>query len=428
MQEIALTWAAWHGDLPLTIRFPSSWDVRVIENKLRPALSEEAIKDGIRRPAGRPALSVMAKGRKSAAILIDDITRPTPTALILPFIVKELEAGGINRSDITVIIAGGAHKETNSDNILKKIGSALINDLKVSIHDCESNLACSGKTKKGTPIYVNKTYLECDLKIGIGTILPHPFAGFSGGSKIIAPGICGSETIRYLHDYIQCYQHDYHGGPGKRAGKIENVFRQEIDAICSIVGLDFLVNVVLNPKREILNLFAGDWKKAYMQGAGTVIDQFKVKQVRADVIVANTYPFDTSLRYMLRGLWPLSFGDKQATKVVIGFGGEGLGDFGSKNTAGSLSSRLRKRLKKFRPEHLLNEIKVGVNILRQIIQKKNLEYLIFSPMINNGDLVKALPKSICFDKWEDVLAEIERRNPKKNVAVAVYPFAPLQLS
>ncbi len=428
MQEIRLTWAAWHGDHPLTIRFPSSWDVRVVENKLPPALSAEEIKDRIRRPLGGPALSEMARGRKSAAILIDDMTRPTPTALILPFIVSDLEAAGINRSEITVIISGGAHKETNSDNILKKIGSGLINELKVSIHDCERNLAYSGKTNKGTPIYVNKTYLEGDLKIGIGTILPHPIAGFSGGSKILAPGICGSETIRYIHDYIQCYQHDYHGGPGKRAGKMENVFRQEIDAICDVVGLDFLVNVVLNPNREILNLFAGDWKETYMQGARTVSDHFKVKPVRADVIVANTYPFDTSMRYMLRGLWPLSSENKLSTKVVIGFCGEGLGAFGAKNTASSLSSRLQKRLKKFRPEHLLNEFKIGVNFLRKIIQKQNLEYLIFSPMINNGDLVKVLPKSICFDNWDEILAEIERRNPKKNVTVAIYPYAPMQFA
>lgn len=428
MHEIQLTWAAWHGDHPLSIRFPSSWDVKVIGGNRFPALSPDAVNDKICHPMGSPGLSELAKGNKSAAILMDDITRPTPANLILPFIVKELKTGGIRLSDITVIIAGGAHRETTTDHIIKKMGTEFVNELNIQIHDSENNLTFMGTTEKGTPIYVNRTYLESDLKIGIGTILPHPIAGFSGGSKIVVPGVCGGETIRYLHDYTQCYQHDYHGGPGKRVGWAQNVFRREIDAVCDIVGLDFLVNVVLNPKREILELFAGDWKTVYMRGAGMVSECYKVAPVRADVIVANTYPFDTDMRYMLRGFWPLSTGNPKATKVVIGFGAGGLGVFGSKNTAGSLPPRLRKRLKKFRPRHILNEFKIGANILRKMIRKRDLEYLIFSPGIKDEDLVKSLPKSMCFDRWENVLAEITRRNPQKNLTVAIYPYAPLQFS
>jgi nickel-dependent lactate racemase len=185
--------------------------------------------------------------------------------------VKELEVGGINRSDMTVIIAGGAHRETTPDHLMKKIGPALLNELNILIHDCENNLLFLGKSKKGTPIHVNRTYAESDLKIGIGTILPHPIAGFSSGSKIAVPGVCGSETIRYLHDYIQCYQHDYHGGPGKRVGEPDNVFRKEIDAIRDIAGLDFLVNAVIDSQREILDLFAGGMERSLPKACGQLM-------------------------------------------------------------------------------------------------------------------------------------------------------------
>lgn len=426
MKEIRLTWGAWHGDLPLTIRFPHSWDVSVMENGGLPSLSKDDIHDKICHPAGCSDLSQMAKGRNTAGILIDDMTRPTPTDILLPFIVKAVEAGGISRSNITVFIAGGAHRETSADRIRKKIGPLLAGDLKVVFHNCEENLAYLGMTKKGTPVYANKTFLECDLKIGCGTILPHPIAGFSGGSKIAAPGICGKTTIRHLHDYTQCYQPDYHRGPGKNLGKMETDFRREIDAICDIMGLDFLVNVVLNHEREVLELFAGNWKDVYRLGVETVSKYFMVRPVQSDVVVANTYPFDTDMQYMLRGFWPLFSEKHKPIKVVIGYGGEGMAAFGSRTGSGSLSSRLLKRLKSLKKGYMHNEIKIGINILRKIIQKKRLQYLIFCPSIKSQELQAVLPKSMCFDKWDDVLAEIRRRNPRKQISVAVYPYAPLQ--
>ncbi len=426
-KKVKLTWGAWHGDLPLTIHFPVSWDVSVIENGELPYLSIDDINDRIYHPSGCPGLPQMAKGKNTAGILIDDMTRPTPTDILLPFMIKAIEAGGISRSNITVFIAGGAHRETSSDRIRKKIGPLLAGDLKVVHHDCEENLAYLGITKKGTPIYINKTFLECDIKIGCGTILPHPIAGFSGGSKIAIPGICGKTTIRHLHDYAQCYQPDYHRGPGKNLGKTQTDFRQEIDEICDIMGLDFLVNVVLNHKREVLDLFAGNWEEVYRLGVKTVRKYFMVRPVPSDVVVANTYPFDTDMQYMLRGFWPLFSEKHNPIKVAVGFGGEGMAAFCSKNGSAPLSSRLLNRLKSFKTKHVPNDIKIGINILRKIIQKKRLQYLIFCPSIKHHELKSVLPKSMCFDKWGDVLAEITKRNPRKQrISVSVYPYAPLQ--
>jgi nickel-dependent lactate racemase len=426
MKEIRLTWAAWHGDLPLTIGFPESWDVTIVENTPQPVLDHAAILAKISRPQNSLPLTELAKGKKTAAILIDDMTRPTPTDMLLPLIIKALEDGGIKRSGITIVIAGAAHKGMEEDDVIKKTGLEPTINPDVRIHDCDQNLVYLGRSLRGTPVYVNQTVMACELKIGVGMILPHPIAGFSGGSKIAVPGVCGIETIRHIHDYAQCYQPNYHHGPGSRLGNADNDFRQEIEAICDMIGMDFVVNVVLGPKRGILDLFAGERKEVFRQGVRSVMAHYRVKPVQADVTVANTYPFDTEMHYMLRGFWPLNIYNHRQTRVAIGFCKGGKGQLDAKQKKGSLPLRLMKRMRTFKPEHLPNDIKVGMNIIKKKMHQKKLDYLIFSPNIKNEELRAVWPKSRSYAGWEELVAEIRRRHPQNNVTVAVYPYAPLQ--
>ena len=325
------------------------------------------------------------------------------------------------------MIAGGAHRKASRGAIIKKDGQDLVDSMNILVHDCNQDLEYIGTSSGGAPIYVNTNVMSCNLKIGIGSILPHPNAGFSGGSKIIAPGVCGIETVRYLHDYLDGYQHDYNKGQGRRGGSIDNVFRREVENITTKIGLDFIVNVVLNHKREINDLFAGDKTIAYRQGSLLVRKLYNVKPVEeADIIIANSYPFDTSLRYMLRGLWPLVGREPCISKVAIGAGFQGLGDSNLRPTLWSLVSRTLSRLKTIRPNILHHEFKVGVSILRKFATQKRMEYLILCPGISDHEFATAFPHSKLFHEWNMLLIELKSRHRKRNVKVAVYPYAPLQ--
>jgi len=174
LKEVELLSGAWYGDKPITINFPSSWDVVVVGKKNIPALTDNQIREKI----NNPQLSDLASKRNCVAIIIDDITRPTPTAKLIPFILEELKHAGINEDSIIIVIASGTHKSASIEDIIKKVGEDIAHRIKVIPHDCRQDLVYLGKSSRGTPIYVNQTVLECDLKIWVGCIYPHASAGF----------------------------------------------------------------------------------------------------------------------------------------------------------------------------------------------------------------------------------------------------------
>ena len=194
MSRVSLLSAAWYGDQEIRLTFPEPWKVSVIGGEEHPALDSRAIQERMDNPIGSVGLRELAAGRKKVAVLVDDITRPTPAALLLPLILQRLTAAGIPESAVRVVIAGGTHAPASKKEIFKKLGS-LPSAVQVISHDCRENLVFMGETSGGTPIYVNQAVLECDLKIAVGCIYPHGSAGFSGGSKMIMP--CGMHIGRF---------------------------------------------------------------------------------------------------------------------------------------------------------------------------------------------------------------------------------------
>jgi nickel-dependent lactate racemase len=271
--------------------------------------------------------------------------------------------------------------------------------------------------------------MTSDLKIGVASILPHPIASFSGGSKIITPGVCGSETIRYLHDYMSHYHHNYFRNPGKRAELGINPFRREIESITAIIGLDFSVNALLNHCRKICDLFAGNRIDSYYHGTLSARQLYSVNYKKeADVIIANTYPFDTSLRYMLRGLWPLIETGSRSIKVVVGAGDQGVGEMKMVNPLRFIRFRLVNRMKILRPRFLRHDFRVGLNALKNIVAQKRINYLFLSPGVKDDAFRATFPKSKRYNKWKKLLIDLEHLLAKKDSAkVAVYPCAPLQI-
>ncbi len=420
MKEVELLTAAWFGDSPITINFPSSWEVNVVGEISTPALTDDEIREVFNNPMGGPRLSVLARKRNRAAIIIDDITRPTPTAKLISYILEELKRGGISHDSTIIVVASGTHTTASDDDIRKKVGESVANRFRVIPHDCRKDLVYLGKSSRGTPLYVNQAVVGCDLKIGVGGIYPHAGAGFSGGSKIIMPGVCGVETARYTHYYVP--------GSHKRAGSFETEFREEVEEVSTRVGLDFIVNVVLNGKRDIAGLFVGEKVVAHREGAKFARQLYSVDvSADADIVVANAYPIDTSLIFSARkGLWPLFSGKAQSSKVGIAACPLGLGFHGLTPLLKSYPARIAYRMKYFKLMEFLHLFS-KMNVLRKGLKRRQLELLMLSPGITREELETEFPKGKLFGTWGEILNELEIRHNNLPVKVAVYPFSPLQI-
>ncbi|MCK5572828.1 MAG: DUF2088 domain-containing protein, partial [Bacteroidetes bacterium] len=302
---------AWFGDEPYHLEFPQRWQVQVAGRGTIPCLEESGIQRAFTDPVGCKSIAELARGKRKAAIIIDDITRPTPTADLLPWIVGEVVRGGISPSSIVIVVAGGTHPVPTEGEIALKVGDLNHPGLRVVPHDCRGTLVYLGRSRAGIPIHVNPDVVECDLKVGVGCVYPHPAAGFSGGSKILLPAACGMETIRYMHDYIP--------GARERGDDAPTPLRSAMEEVADLLGLDCVVNAVLNQERRIAALYVGEKELAYRQGVGFVKKAYGVPRIPgANVVIADMYPFDTTLQFAHdRGLWPVLETDRNATGVVL---------------------------------------------------------------------------------------------------------------
>lgn len=243
-----IPWGCWYEETVHELTFPDAWSVtRPRMNDAR-TLSEDEILEQLDHPIGAVKLEELAVGRKSAAIVMDDISRPTPGSRILPVIIHKLESAGMDLDKITIIFALGAHRPLTRADALKKIGRELLRMVKVVNHHPFRNLVDCGISECGTPIKINSDFMCADLKIAVGSIFPHPMAGFGGGAKAIVPGIAGIETLEANHRMVT-YAED--GKGVTYLGNPENPLRNDIEDIVRKTGLDFVVNLVLNSHMEM---------------------------------------------------------------------------------------------------------------------------------------------------------------------------------
>lgn len=420
MTTVEVTTGAWFGDRRTALTFPPSWDVRVVGRSPGPPLGPDAMRERLRRPIGTPRLAELARGRRSAALVIDDISRPTPTAALLPLVLEELEEGGLAGSRVRIVIAAGGHAPATEQDNLKKVGAAVASRVAVEVHDPEGDLVYAGTSPCGIPLHLNRTVMAAELRVGIGAIIPHDAAGFSGGSKILVPGVTGTRTARYLHDFLRGARH--------RGDGVENDFRRELDAITGRLGLDFIVNVLLDHHRRVAALFAGDRVLAHREGARLAAEWFAVSPVTdADIVVTNTYPFDANLWFMPWGLWPLELAPPGATRVALADGSQGAGGHRLKPVHRSLGARAWERFLTLRPRHLWRQAGHLAGSLRRARHRRGLEFLMLGPHVPADALRARFPQATLFRAWDALLAELRRRHGDGAVRVAVYPCAPLQI-
>ncbi|MBI2908191.1 MAG: DUF2088 domain-containing protein [Chloroflexi bacterium] len=290
---------AYYGDVDVDLNFPDSWEVVpcFMKGHDRPRMSEQAIRDAFANPIGTPRIREMAKGKEEVVIIFDDMTRPTNVAELVPYVIEELEAAGIPDCNIRFICGLGAHGALNREQMVKKLGEWVLERFAVYNHCPFQNCTFVGNTRRGTSISINSEVMACDFKIAIGGIVPHWSAGFGGGAKLVVPGVASMDTIWANHHGIggrdkptkEYPRGKLHATVG--LGKVEgNVLRLDIEEAARMIGLDVIVNVVINGRREPVGCFVGDVVAAHRAGVEVAKEQYATHFCGdADIAVVNAY-------------------------------------------------------------------------------------------------------------------------------------------
>jgi len=281
-----------YGDGSVALRLPADGRVAVYEPADLPAApdGEAEVRRAMAAPLGTPRLEAIARPEHRVAIVVDDATRPVPTAAMLRPVVDELRRAGVDHQRINVVVATGLHRPMTGAEINRTLGGL---PLKVQNHDARdpAGLVEIGTTSRGTPLRVNRTVAEADLRILTGDVELHQFVGYGGGAKSVLPGICDADAARVTHAKMEA--------PGAGPGRIDdNPIRLDVEEAADRLGVDFIVNVVLNPRHEIVRAVAGDVHDAFRAGVELVDRIVKVDVPRpVDLAICSPggYPKDLDL-------------------------------------------------------------------------------------------------------------------------------------
>jgi nickel-dependent lactate racemase len=278
----------WYENTEMELRFPPSWSVFFCPMKggTKKKLFQKEMERLIQHSTGTKPIAELARGKKEVAILFDDMARPTPVYEIVPYVLRELEKAGISDGQIRFIAALGAHGAQTAIDFRKKLGQEVLDRFPVYNHHPFDHCVYLGQTSRGTPVSINREVMACDLKIGIGCIVPHSFSGFGGGGKIVLPGVAHIDSIAYNHGKLL---QDHPGSVG--LGRIDgNVPRLDIEEAARMAGLDLKIDAILNLRGEITSLFIGDPILEHREGIGVAREIYATTPAKAmDVVVVNAY-------------------------------------------------------------------------------------------------------------------------------------------
>lgn len=261
---------------------------------------DELIQTALENPVGSPRLSTLAKGKQNVVIIASDHTRPVPSKLIIPKMLKEIREGSPN-CNITILIATGCHRGTTKEELVSKFGNEIVEKENIYIHDCDEKekLVSIGTLPSGGECIINRIATDADLLVSEGFIEPHFFAGFSGGRKSVLPGICARQTVLANHcsefiDNEKC-----------RTGILDgNPMHEDMVWAADKAKLAFIVNVVLNDKKDVIFATAGHFKEAHQKGTEFLRKHCGVLAREADVVITTNggYPLDQNVYQAVKGM------------------------------------------------------------------------------------------------------------------------------
>lgn len=286
------------------VRLPDTVDARVLRPRFAEGLADAdaALAEAIANPIGSPGLVELARGKRSAAIAVCDITRPAPNKTVLPHVLEALETGGIAPRNISILIATGLHREATREELEEILGADILARYPVDSHRAREieEQAFLGETAGGTQAFVDERFVDADLHITLGFIEPHLMAGFSGGRKLIGIGLAGERTIKRLHSPL--FMRD----PKATEGSFpDNPLHRELVEIAALAGHDFMVDVAMTETRAIAAVFAGEPVAAHARGVDFV-RQSTLAEVPepADAVITTSggYPLDLTFYQAVKGM------------------------------------------------------------------------------------------------------------------------------
>lgn len=317
-----------YGRSGLEVELPDDRVIRTLAYKNAAPLEDpvSSLAAVLQEPSGTPSLAELARGRSSACIVICDITRPVPNELILQPLLETLEQAGLERDQILILVATGLHRPNEGDELVELVGQSIVDQYRIENHhgQVQEEHTFLGESPRGVPIWIDSRYVEADLKITTGLIEPHLMAGFSGGRKLVCPGIAAIETIKVWHG--PSFLEDPRADCGILDG---NPVHEENTWIARHTGCDFIVNVVIDSQRRLLKVVAGDMEQAFLEGVEfcrqVVTDKV---QEPVDIVVTSCagYPLDTTFYQAVKGLTgALSIVKQGGTIVMAASLSEGIG-------------------------------------------------------------------------------------------------------
>jgi nickel-dependent lactate racemase len=391
--DFVLQQNSWAGFEPVTITLPDDWNVEYhgIEADEWPVLNKEAIRERINAPYGSKTLGEMARGKKQAGIVFDDITRGTPVQPIAEVVLEELHQAGIRKDQIRFICATGLHGAHTVADFTNKLGPRIVAEYEVFNHNPYENCIPIGVTERGIEVKINKEFMMCDLRIGIGAITPHHFNGYSGGGKILCPGIAHIDTIQQNHATAVNFLVEKKLNLVAGMGKLENDgMRKEVEEIADMMDNFFKIDCLYNTYLKPVGIYAGNHRDAFYAGVPQAVRGYATNPaMNKEVVVVNANA-KANEAAIATNMAVLGLRPEGGDIVLINFSKMGqmthylFGAFGT-----TIGGRMWGKIGRSRPQ------------VRRIIY--------FSPYHSYTDLrwIGEREKITCITTWEDVMKELK---------------------
>lgn len=368
----------------------------------------------IRNPHNNVNLPVTVTVKTTVAIAINDKTRPVPNNLLFPPLLEFLQQSGVKKENILIIIATGTHAPMPENEFEMLLKTDILKEFRIVSHNCDddAHLTYKGTTSGGTPVFVNSFFDQADIKIVVGNIEPHHFAGFSGGFKSASIGLAGRKTINYNHALLQ----DTKSCVGRYEG---NPLRQDIEEIGDLMGVDLALNVILNENKEILHTFFGHPKDVIKAGI-RIIHETELINIDEpyDLVIASAggYPKDINLYQAQKALTHASLFCKTGGLVILAAAcNEGVGHRGYVDFMRGVTSHTEARDKL-----LKNGFEVGPH--------KAFQFALLAEKINfqiKTEIDESIMNGLLLTKIDDLQDAINRAicNCTIPPRIAIVPFA-----